>query len=115
MDNRKTLIVKADLDTTATDDMCVVDLFGIGHRWVSYKIDDLTLELVKINFLVSSFPPNPFVFLNNELYVVAYGRNTNKYPTNTTLKQTMIAKVSMTPITDINLHTVIKNVTELWG
>lgn len=33
MDNRKTLIVKADLDTTATDDMCVVDLFGIGHLW----------------------------------------------------------------------------------
>ena len=25
MDNRRTLTIKADLDTSATDDMCVVD------------------------------------------------------------------------------------------
>lgn len=96
MDNRRTLTIKADLDTSATDDMCVVDFLGASHRWGQYQLD-LAQEFVKINFTVYSFAPNPFVFLNNELYVVAYGRNIDKYPSDTTLKQTMIAKISMTP------------------
>jgi hypothetical protein len=33
MDNRRTITIKADLDTTLTDDMCVVDFLGASHRW----------------------------------------------------------------------------------
>lgn len=62
-----------------------------------------------------SFPPNAFVFLNNELYVVAYGRNNDKYPTDTTLKQTMIAKVSLAASTLTTFTVAAKNVTEIWG
>ena len=62
-----------------------------------------------------SFPPNAFVFLNNELYVVAYGRNIDKYPTDTTLKQTMIAKVLLSPSNETTYTVAAKNVTEIWG
>jgi hypothetical protein len=64
---------------------------------------------------VYSFPPNAFVFLNNELYVVAYGRNIDKYPTDTNLKQTMIAKVSLAASTLTTYTVAAKNVTEIWG
>ena len=55
------------------------------------------------------------MFLNNELYVVAYGRNREKYPFDTTLKQTMIAKVTLTPSTTTTILVAVKNVTEIWG
>ena len=114
MDNRKTLTVKADLDITANDDLCVADLFGLGHRLGQYQFD-LTEEFRKINFLVYSFPANPFVFLNNNLYVVAYGRNIDKYPNDGNLKQSMIAKISLTASTETSYSVSAKNITELWG
>jgi hypothetical protein len=64
---------------------------------------------------VNSFPPNAFVFLNNELYVVAHGRNIEKYPTDKSLNQTMIAKVSLTPSSETIYTVAAKNVTEIWG
>jgi len=58
---------------------------------------------------------NPFVFLNKNLYVVAYGRNINKYPTDSTLKQSMIAKISLTDLKELTIQKSAKNVTEIWG
>lgn len=85
MDNRRTLTVKADLDLPPTADMCVADLFGLTNRVGQYQFD-LANHFATLGFTVYSFMSNPFVFLNNQLYVVAYGRNINKYPADISLK-----------------------------
>lgn len=69
----------------------------MGH----YQLDLKTLIRSNLGFQVYGFGTDPLVFLNKALYVVAYGINRSKYPTDNTLKQTMIVKVdlSLTSVT----------------
>lgn len=115
-DNRRDVFIKADLDAKATDDMCVFDFLGTGHSWSQFPLDFFAIFENILGFRVRSLPPNPFVFLNNELYVVAYGWNRLKYPSDETLSQTMIAKFSFTPpLAEYSYNLLPKNITEVWG
>ena len=73
MDDKKSVIVKADRSMTAADDPCTTKkLLSDSTKLGQYKFDLVSLISTTLSFNVNSILDN-WVFLNNNLYVVAYG------------------------------------------
>lgn len=75
LDDQKTWVFKADRSLAVGADICDSNFLDPTHTIGQYSVDLATLIQTKFSFKVRTFMPNP-VFLNNEMYVIAYGYQT---------------------------------------
>lgn len=86
------MIVKADRSLTAGVDICDQNFLDPTHNIGQYSYDLATNIQTRFSFKVRTFMTTP-VFLNNEMYVVAYGYQTTL---GTSTTQSALIKVAIT-------------------
>ena len=72
MDDQTSLILKADLTISSTEDICATNFMDPSNTLGQYVVDLKAKILSSLSFTVTSIP-GIFVFLNNNLYTVVYG------------------------------------------
>jgi hypothetical protein len=110
MDDKKTLVVKADRSLASGVDICDQNLLDPTHSIGQYSVD-LTTAISAKNFKVRSYM-DQFLFMNNEMYVVAYGY-TSTFGTSTI--QSALIKVAITLTSNTLMTTTVTNLATVYG